>query len=124
MTEFRVLIIDDEEELVTTLVERLSYRDIDAEYSLDGYDALSKMRESKFDVVVLDLKLPGMDGLEVLRRINDSYPQVPVLLITGHGSVENGSEPAPEGVFDYLMKPVDLDDLIAKLREALRGKQA
>jgi len=120
MSEFRALLIDDEEELVTTLVERLGYRGIEAEYSLDGYEALGKMRSGSFDVVVLDLKLPGMGGQEVLARLKSEYPNIPVILITGHGALENEPEGRPEGVFDYLLKPVNLEDLIAKMREAVR----
>jgi DNA-binding NtrC family response regulator len=122
MSEFRALLIDDEEELVVTLVERLGYRGIEAEYSLDGYDALSKMRSGDFQVVVLDLKLPGLGGLEVLGRLEKDYPDVPVLLITGHGSPEGEEQPKPEGAFDYLVKPVNLDDLIAKMREAVASR--
>jgi DNA-binding response OmpR family regulator len=119
MPKFTALLVDDEEELVTTLVERLGYRGIEAEYALDGYQALSKMREKNFQVVVLDLKLPGMDGLEVLRKINQGYPAVPVLLITGHGSPGDKMFLKPEGAADYLVKPVNLDDLIAKMEEAV-----
>jgi DNA-binding NtrC family response regulator len=122
MSTFRVLLVDDEEELVATLVERLGYRGIEAEFSLDGYDAMVKMRERAFDVVILDLKLPGMDGLELLKRLKSEYPSVPVLLITGHGSIENETEPLPEGVYDYLMKPVSLDELVDKMRKAVQEK--
>ena len=122
MNKLRVLLIDDEEELVTTLVERLGYRGIDAEYSLDGIDALSKMRDGNFQIVILDLKLPGMGGLEVLKRINRDYPDVPVLLITGHGSPEGEAEPIPDGAYDYLVKPVDLEFLVAKMQEAIESK--
>lgn len=119
MPKFTALLIDDEEELVTALVERLGYRGIEAEYALDGYQALTKMREKKFQVVVLDLKLPGMDGLEVLRKINQGYPGVPVLLITGHGSPEDEISMKPDGAADYLVKPINLEDLIAKMEEAV-----
>lgn len=122
MSEFRALLIDDEEELVSTLVERLSYRGIEAEYSLDGYDALSKMRTGAFQVVVLDLKLPGMGGEEVLRQLKRDFPDVPVLLITGHGPGADGAGAVPEGAHDYLVKPVGLDTLIAKMREAIGTK--
>lgn len=119
MSEFRVLLVDDEEELVSTLVERLDYRGIFAVYALNGQEALQKMREEHFEVVVLDLKLPGMDGLEVLRLINQEHPEVPVLLITGHGSLADEIDQKPEGAFDYLAKPINLDDLIAKMKEAI-----
>jgi DNA-binding response OmpR family regulator len=122
MSKFRALLIDDEEELVTTLVERLGYRGIESEYALDGYDALNKMKDGNFQVVVLDLKLPGLGGLEVLRRLKSGWPDVPVLLITGHGSPNESGEAPPEGVYDYLIKPVNLDDLIAKMREAVASE--
>jgi DNA-binding response OmpR family regulator len=119
MASLRALIVDDEEELATALVERLAFRDIDADCAFDGLGALLKMRDQAFDVVVLDLKLPGMGGREVLRRIKKEHPRVPVLLITGHGALVNETEPAPEGAFDYLLKPVQLEDLVAKMREAV-----
>jgi DNA-binding response OmpR family regulator len=121
MPKFRALLIDDEEELVSTLVERLSYRDIEAVYALDGHEAMRKIGSEKFDVVVLDLKLPGMDGLEVLRRINQANPDLPVLLITGHGSPINQSFEKPAGTRDYLVKPINIEDLIVKMEEAIRG---
>ena len=119
MDGLKVLLIDDEEELVTTLVERLGYRGVKAEYALDGYSALMKMRDGDYNVVLLDLKLPGMGGREVLRRLRKEYPHVPVLLITGHGGADGDIENGLEGAYDYLVKPAQLDDLIAKMREAV-----
>lgn len=121
MGKLKALLIDDEEELVTTLVERLGYRGVEAEYALDGYSALLMMREGDFDVVLLDLKLPGMGGREVLKRLCRDYPHVPVLLISGHGGLESEIEAGIEGAFDYLLKPVQVEDLIAKMREAVSG---
>lgn len=122
MDELKVLLVDDEEELVSTLVERLGYRGITAEYALDGYEALTKMHTGNYQVVVLDLKLPGMEGTEVLRRISSEHPGIPVLLITGHGSAIDRSEPPPEGAFDYLVKPVKLDMLVERIRDAVGCK--
>lgn len=122
MSKFRALLVDDEEELVTTLVERLGYRDIEAEYVLDGYEALLKLREKKFDVVMLDLKLPGMDGLEVLRKINKDFPDLPVLLITGHGAPDGEPGQVPSGAAHYLVKPMNLEDVIAKMEEVVGKK--
>jgi DNA-binding response OmpR family regulator len=123
MAEFRVLLVDDEEELVSALVERFGYRDIEAEYALDGHSAMRMMQEGGYDVVVLDLKLPGMGGREVLRRLRNSYPNVPVIMITGHGAIEFEQETKPDGVYDYLLKPVQLDDLIDRMREAVSGNE-
>ena len=121
MDKIKALLIDDEEELVTTLVERLGYRGVEADYALDGYNALLKMRECDYDVVLLDLKLPGMGGRELLKLFRRDYPRVPVLLITGHGAPENETDGELMGAFDYLLKPVQLEDLIAKMREAVSG---
>lgn len=119
MAGLKALIVDDEEELVTALVERLGFRGVAASYTLDGYEALVRMRRESFDIVVLDLKLPGMSGREVLRRLKREHPEVPVLLLTGHGGVESEMEPELEGAFDYLLKPVQLEDLLKKMREAV-----
>ena len=119
MNKYKVLFIDDEEELVTTLVERLEYRGVDADFALSGSEAIEKMRESTYDVIVLDLKMPGMSGAEVMKIIKREYPQLPVLLITGQGSIEEEQEEKPEGAFDYLEKPIDLKDLIEKMQEAV-----
>ena len=119
MAKFKVLLVDDEEELVSTLVERLGYRDIHADYALDGYDAMLKMRDTDFDVVVLDLKLPGMSGVEVLKKINAEYPGVPVLMITGHGTSHDQDHQKPAGAAAYLVKPVDINTLIARMEEAV-----
>lgn len=122
MSEFRALLIDDEEELVSTLVERLGYRDIEADYALDGYEGLVKMRSGDYQVVVLDLKLPGMGGVEVLSRLKQEFPEVPVLLITGHSSPTGEGDAPLEGVHDFLAKPVQLEDLIRRMREAVKGE--
>ncbi len=119
MAKFRVLLVDDEEELVTALVERLSYRDINAEFALNGTEALQKLHKANFDIVVLDLKLPGMDGIRVLKNIKMDHPELPVLLITGHGSPGDGSTEIPEGAHDYLPKPIDIELLIKKMQEAI-----
>jgi DNA-binding NtrC family response regulator len=79
------------------------------------------LSEATFDVVVLDLKLPGMSGADVLSTINKKYPQLPVLMITGHGSSTEMPEEKPPGAFDYLAKPINLEDLIEKMKEAMAG---
>ncbi len=121
MDNFRVLFVDDEEELVVTLVERLGFRGVEAEYALNGTVALAKLHDAEFDVVVLDLKLPGMSGAEVLGVIKQDYPQLPVLMITGHGSSSETPEDRPPGAYDYLAKPINLEDLMTKMKEAIAG---
>jgi DNA-binding NtrC family response regulator len=121
MSELKVLLVDDEEELVSTLVERLEYRQIKAEFLLNGAAAIQRMREAKFDVVVLDLKLPGISGIETMRVIKKEHPGVPIILITGHGSPLSDDD-MPKGAFDYLPKPIDLEILVQKIREAVAVK--
>ncbi len=120
MAEIRVLLIDDEEELVSTLVERLGIRNIEAEYVMTGAEGIELLGKKEFDAVLLDYKLPGMSGLEVMKQINELYPRVKVLLITGAGSVDEGGDEVPEEkASDVLLKPIDIEVLIAKLREAV-----
>jgi DNA-binding NtrC family response regulator len=122
MNKTRVLFVDDEEELVTTLVERLGYRGWDADFALSGRRAVEKMKDNPYDIIVLDLKMPGMSGADVMKIIKRDFPNIPVLLITGHGSsVDETDEERPEGAFDYLAKPIKLEDLIDKMQEALEA---
>ena len=119
MSEMRVLLIDDEHELVSTLVERLAYRDIEAEFAVDGEQALQMLRQSAYDIVVLDLKLPGMSGSDVLKAIRAEWPDMPVLMITGHGADGARQEQIPIGNCECLAKPIGIDQLILKMKEAL-----
>lgn len=119
MGRLRVLIVDDEEELVSTLTERLALRDIDADGAVNGADALKRIQEKDYDVVVLDVKMPGLDGLEVMRKMGAMRPKMQVILLTGRGSERESRIGIEEGAFDYLVKPVDIEDLIQKMREAV-----
>ncbi len=121
MNNYRVLLVDDEEELVATLVERLEYRDFSARYATNGYTALKMLREETFDVVVVDLKLPGMSGEELLRTIVSAYPNLPVLMVTGHGSAVQEPEQRPAGAYDFLLKPINISELITKMTEAIKA---
>ncbi len=122
MADFRALLVDDEEELVSALAERLGYRNVEANFVTCGRDALEKLRSSAFDVVVIDLKLPGMSGEELAREVNRSYPGLPVLMITGHGMEEDGDYEKPSGVYELLPKPVDITELVRKMREAIGAR--
>ncbi len=118
MDGFRVLFVDDEEELVGAVVERLELRNIDAAGATSGEQALALLEKNSFDVVVLDVRMPGLGGLDVIKRIKSSYPNLEVVLLSGHGSSEDVNEGLRLGAVDYLQKPVDLDVLIQILREA------
>jgi DNA-binding NtrC family response regulator len=123
--KMKVLIVDDEVEFTSTLVERLRLRNIVAEGVFSGEDSLGMITEYSPDVVILDLKLPGMSGLNVLSKIKDIDPTIEVILLTSHGSFEAGLSGMELGAFDYLIKPVDLTQLMEKIAEAYekeRGK--
>jgi DNA-binding NtrC family response regulator len=113
------LLIDDEEELVLTLEERLMLRGIEVEGVTSGADAIGRVQEKKFDVVVLDMKMPGLGGLEVMRRIKREQPGIKFVLMTGRGSLEEGEEGMQEGAFAYLLKPINIEDLMKKMMEAV-----
>jgi DNA-binding response OmpR family regulator len=119
MNEYRVLIVDDEEDLVTTIAERLQIRGIQALTATDGETALKLIEKNPPQVVVLDVMMPGIGGIEILQRMNAQKLHIPVILLTGYGSTEQGIEGMKYGAFDYLMKPCDLDVLISKIKEAV-----
>ncbi len=115
----RVLLVDDEEEFVTTLSERLHLRGIEAQTATDGKSALALIEKNPPEVVVLDVLMPGLGGMEVLRRIRAKNPEIQVILLTGQGSSKDGIEGMDLGAFDYLVKPLDIEELIKKMREAV-----
>lgn len=118
MDKFRILIVDDEDDFREAIIKRLRARKVDIEGANSGPKALEMLGAQEFDVVVLDVKMPGMDGIETLREIKLKKPLVEVIMLTGHASVESGIQGMQLGAFDYVMKPVALDDLMDKLRQA------
>lgn len=120
METWKVLLVDDEEEFVSTLAERLGLRGIDVATASDGEEALRMVEEVRPSIVVLDLMMPGMNGVEVLQQIKRNHPDMRVLLLTGHGSTREGIEGMRLGADDYLMKPINIDELIEKLRMATK----
>jgi DNA-binding NtrC family response regulator len=121
MKNLRVLLIDDEEELVSTMRERLELRGITAETATTGEQGLECSRQSSFDVVVVDLKMPGLDGAEVVERIRERQPQVKVLLITGHGSGHGELDELANRGYKILLKPFRIERLIAMIYEVADG---
>jgi DNA-binding response OmpR family regulator len=115
----RILLVDDETELVTALAERLALRGIDADWAPSGEAALAKVETAAYDVAVLDLKMPGMSGLALMNKLAVLRPAMRYVILTGHGSEEDDRACREAGACSYLMKPLDIEALIAKLKEAL-----
>jgi DNA-binding response OmpR family regulator len=125
-TPSKVLLVDDEREFVQTLSERLTMRDMGSAVAYDGESALKMAREEEPEVMILDLKMPGIDGIEVLRRIKDTQPEIEVIILTGHGSETDRKICMDLGAFAYLQKPVDIDvlsDTLKKANEKIRLKK-
>ena len=122
MKDMKVLLVDDEEEFVQALAERLKMRDLRSDTVLDGEEALSYVEDQEPDVMVLDLKMPGIDGMEVLRQVRKAYPKIQVIILTGHGTEKDEEEAKRLGAFEYLEKPVNLDVLVKKMKAAYRRK--
>ncbi|MFC1821879.1 response regulator [Thermodesulfobacteriota bacterium] len=117
--QIKVLLVDDEVGFVDVLSRRLSKRDIRVTTALNGTEALQSLRKRDFDVAVLDLKMEDMDGIEVLKILKKMAPEMPVIMLTGHGSERAAREGIEEGAFDYLTKPYNLEGLIEKIKEAI-----
>ena len=122
MTSAFVMLVDDEVPFVETMTKRLSKRQLLILPAYSGRQALEKLEKNSVDVVILDVKMPGMDGIETLREIKKIYPLVEVIMLTGHATIETAVEGMRLGAFDYLMKPCELEELLAKVNEAKEKK--
>ena len=128
----RVLIVDDEVEFLELMEKRLSRRGLNVVVASDGKQALARVQESleqaqpdeQLKVVVMDVRMPGMDGLETLRAMKKIAPKIPVILLTGHAAVGVAMEGLELGAFDYMLKPVPIGELIIKMEEAIQSVQA
>jgi CheY-like chemotaxis protein len=114
----RVLLVDDEREFVQTLSERLEMRDVGSAVAYDGESALKMVEDDEPEVIILDLRMPGIDGIEVLQRVKQSHPHIEVIILTGHGSEDDRKTCMELGAFAYLQKPVDIEALSETLRQA------
>jgi DNA-binding NtrC family response regulator len=117
-----ILFVDDEEDYLQTLLKRMRKRHVDAAGAGSGEEALAHLAQHPVDVVVLDVRMPGMDGIEALRKIKELTPMTEVIMLTGHASLEVAREGMENGAFDYLMKPVDIDELLYKLEDAFQKR--
>lgn len=122
MHALKVLFVDDEIDFLDTLMKRMKKRGVDVRGVGGGEEALKLLAENPPDVVVLDVKMPGMDGIQTLKEIKQRYPQVEVIMLTGHASVDAAITGMELGAFDYLMKPMDIDELHFKIQDAYKNK--
>ncbi len=122
MEEPRVLIVDDEADFREAIVKLLRKRKMDVTGAENGEKALELMAANRFDVVVLDYKMPGMDGIQTLKALKKDWPETEVIMLTALGSVESGLEGMRSGAFDYVLKPAQIDDLMEKIHQAHERK--
>jgi DNA-binding NtrC family response regulator len=123
MEPISVLIVDDEPELLETLVKRLRKRKLTVSGVTSGEAALEKLKEDPVDIIVLDVRMPGMSGLDALREIKIRYSLVEVIMLTGHANMEVAMEGMDIGAFDYLTKPIEIDELLYKIEDAYKKKR-
>lgn len=117
--KIKLLLVDDEAGYVSVLAKRMAKRNIAVTAALSGTEAIQILRRETFDAAVLDLKMEDMDGIEVLKIFKKMVPAMPVIMLTGHGSEEAAKDGLAAGATDYLLKPCDIDELLAKLRAAV-----
>ncbi len=116
--EARVLLVDDEEDFLETLSSRLEIRGLKVSAVNSGEQAIAEAKQQDYDAIVVDLSMPGIDGLETLKRIKADNPNAEIIMLTGHGSVQSGVEAMKLGAGDFLQKPVELSELMSKIGEA------
>ena len=120
----KVMLVDDEIPFVKTMKKRLAKRQLNILTAFSGEEALKTLESNKdVDVIILDVKMPGMDGIETLREIKAKFPLIEVIMLTGHGTIESAVEGMKLGAFDYLMKPCEIEELMTKVKEAISKKR-
>ncbi len=127
MDSFKVLFVDDETDFLETLIKRMKKRKLNVSGVKSGEEALEFLKNAEasnepVDIVVMDVKMPGMDGIQALREVKKICPGVEVIMLTGHACLEVAREGMDVGAFDYLMKPVDMDELLFKIQDAYKKK--
>ena len=122
LKEIRILIVDDEQDLLDTMAKRMRKRGMIVHASSNGPDALELIQKESIDVVLLDVRMPQMNGIDVLKRIKEIDPLMAVVMLTGHASIESAVTGMEHGAFDYLIKPVDFDSLCYMIEDAYQEK--
>jgi len=123
MAHTKVLLVDDEKEFASALAERLQLRKYDVQAAANALEALGIVHSFRPDVVLLDLRIPGMDGIETLKAIKKFDSTIEVIMLTGHGDVQSVENGMKNGAFEYIMKPVDISELTVKINKAWQKKQ-
>ncbi|QGY40305.1 response regulator [Pseudodesulfovibrio cashew] len=123
MQKIHLLLVDDESDFLTAYSRRFARRNAEITVASSGLEALEKVREEEFDAVILDVMMPGMNGIETLRRIKAEKPDLPVIILTGHADSATLIEGMDIGAFDFLLKPVGTDELYFKVLDAVRARQ-
>lgn len=114
----KILLVDDEEDFLSTLAERLELRGLDVDTAVSGEEALAKAEKEGFDLIVLDLAMPGMDGIETLKRIKGKQPEAEIIILTGQGSIKSSMEAMKLGAEDFMEKPVNISELLDRISDA------
>ena len=122
MQEIRMLLVDDEDDFRTTLANRLKLRKIDVIDVGSGNEAIELVKQKPFDVAVIDVKMPGIDGIETLKQVKKLQPSMEIVMLTGHASIKSGMEAMKLGAYDYVMKPCDIDELLIKTEDAYQHR--
>jgi DNA-binding NtrC family response regulator len=122
MSQTKVLLVDDELEFVSALTERLQLRNYDARSATNASEALTSIKKDPPDVVLLDLKIPGMDGIEILKKIKENDSTIQVIILTGYGDIESVKEAMRHGAFECVVKPVDIGELLIKIEQAKKKR--
>ncbi|MBW2569372.1 MAG: response regulator [Deltaproteobacteria bacterium] len=122
MQEIQILLVDDEDDFRTTLAKRLRLRKVDITDVASGNEAIELVKQKSFDVAVIDVKMPEIDGIETLKQVKQIQPTMEIVMLTGHASIESGMEAMKLGAYDYVMKPCDIDELLIKAGNAYQHK--
>jgi len=120
----KILLVDDEREFVAILTQRLTKRNYSVAFAHSGKDALAQLEDAKdIDVVILDVKMPGLDGIETLKRIKEKWPLIEVIMLTGHSTLDSAIDAIKIDANDYLLKPVEMEQLVSKIKKAVCRKR-
>jgi DNA-binding response OmpR family regulator len=123
MSRIHVLVVDDEPDFLKLIKRRLTKRNLDVDTAASGEEALEFLRNGNVDVVILDVRMPGLDGIETLKEIRKRFRETSVIMLTGHGSMQSGIEGISHGAYDYILKPFSIDDLLERIRAAFEHAQ-